>query len=152
MPLLNYTTEKKAEQTIAEIQKLLSRYNVSAMMTEYDGPNVSGVSFRIDYKGQQMSYKLPCNWRSVKEIFVEKNANRKHVAGRLERRIDTDDEHVINVAWRIIKDWMEAQLALVEINMATIPQIFLPYTIMKDGRTLADHVETNPGFLLGNGK
>jgi hypothetical protein len=30
--------------------------------------------------------------------------------------------------------------------------VFLPYAAMKDGRTLTEHVETNPGFLLGDGK
>jgi hypothetical protein len=54
----------------------------------------------------------------------------------------------VRVAWRVIKDWMEAQLALVEIRMVTIPQVFLPWAIMRDGRTLAEHVETNPTFLL----
>ena len=34
----------------------------------------------------------------------------------------------------------------------TIPQVFLPYAIMRDGRTLSEHVETNPGFLLGDGQ
>ena len=62
------------------------------------------------------------------------------------------DEQAIRVAWRIIHTWVKSQLALVEVNMATIPQIFLPYAIMSDGRTLSEHVETNPGFLLGDGK
>jgi len=38
--LLNYTTTVDPEQTIAEIQKLLSGYGVTAMMTEYDGPQI----------------------------------------------------------------------------------------------------------------
>jgi hypothetical protein len=42
----------------------------------------------------------------------------------------------VRTAWRIIKDWVQAQLALVEINMVTVPQVFLPYAIMQDGRTL----------------
>jgi len=50
--------------------------------------------------------------------------------------------------WRIIQDWVIAQLALVEVNMTTVPQVFLPYTIMKDGRTLSEHAETDPTFLL----
>lgn len=50
-----------------------------------------------------------------------------------------------------MKVWIEAQLALVEINMVTVPQIFLPYAIMRDGRTLSEHVESDPGFLLGEG-
>ena len=46
---------------------------------------------------------------------------------------------------------IKSQLALVEVNMLTIPQIFLPYAIMRDGRTLAEHAEENPNNLLGVG-
>ncbi len=46
MAILNYTTIIEPEQTIAEIQKILSRHNVTAMRTDYDGPQVSAVSFQ----------------------------------------------------------------------------------------------------------
>jgi hypothetical protein len=57
--LLNYTTTIEPEQTISEIQKLLSRHGVTAMMTEYDGPQVSAVSFRMNIDGKPMGFKLP---------------------------------------------------------------------------------------------
>jgi hypothetical protein len=38
-------------------------------------------------------------------------------------------------------------MALVETQMVTAPQVFLPYAVMKDGRTLSEHVETNPSLL-----
>ncbi len=144
MALLNYTTKIEAEQTIGEIQKMLSKHGVTAMMTEYDGPHVSAVSFQMKPNGKVMAYKLPCNWRSVLQVFKDQNISMKHPGGR--------EVQAIRTAWRVIKDWIEAQLALVEINMATIPQIFLPYTMMKDGRTLSEHIESNPGMLLGDGK
>ena len=55
------------------------------------------------------------------------------------------------MSWRIIKDRVEAQMALVETQMVTTAQVFLPYAIMRDGKTLAQHVEQDPNFLLGDG-
>jgi hypothetical protein len=147
MGLLNYTTTIEPEQTLSEIQKMLSRHGVQAMMTEYDGQQVSAVSFRISIDGRLMSFKLPCNWRQVAEIMKNPQARRN---ARIKKG-ETWDDQAIRVAWRIIKDWIEAQLALVEVNMVTIPQVFLPYAIMKNGQTLAEHVVNNPGFLLGDG-
>src|SRR5438552_18436509 len=43
----------------------------------------------------------------------------------------------VRVEWRIVKDWVEAQLALIETRMVTAQQVFLPYAIMRDGRTLS---------------
>jgi hypothetical protein len=142
--LLNYSTKIEPEQTISEIQKMLSAHSVSAMMTEYDGRNVSAVSFRINIEGKPMGFKLPCNWKAVKEIFKGEPRIRN-------TRLNTD-EQAIRTAWRIIHAWVKAQLALVEVNMVTVPQVFLPYAIMKDGRTLSEHVSDDPNFLLGDGK
>jgi hypothetical protein len=139
--LLNYTTKIEAEQTIGEIQRMLSGHGVTAMMTEYDGRNVSAVSFKMVIDGKPMGFKMPCNWRAVKQIFKDELGNTK---------LNTD-EQAIRTAWRIIHTWVKAQIALVEVNMVTIPQVFLPYAIMKNGQTLAEHVTSNPGFLLGDG-
>lgn len=144
MSLLNYTTEKPAEQTIGEIQRMLSDHGVTAMMTEYDGRNVSAVSFKMLIEGKPMAFKMPCNWRAVKGIFEEDQKIRNTKLN--------SDEQAIRVAWRIIHTWVKSQLALVEVNMVTIPEVFLPYAIMKNGRTLAEHITENPNFLLGDGK
>lgn len=143
MALLNYTTKIPPEQTISEIQKMLSNHGVSAMMTEYDGRNVDAVSFRMDIEGRHVGFKMPCNWRAVREIL--------NTDPTTKRTKYNNDEQAIRTAWRIIHAWIRAQLALVEVNMVTIPQVFLPYAIMKDGRTLTEHIESNPNFLLGEG-
>lgn len=141
MALLNYTTKVPAEQTIGEMQNMLKDHGVSAMMTEYDGRLVSSVSFELKLQGKKIAFKLPCNWLAVREIFKKQGVRLKHGG--------TIDEQAIRTAWRVIKVWLEGQLALVEINMVTLPQIFLPYAIMQDGRTLAEYVESKPEFLLG---
>lgn len=146
--ILNYTTTIEAEQTISEIQRMLSRFDVQAMMTEYDGQQVSAVTFILKVDGQPMSFRLPCNWRALAVLLKEPKARRN---ARIKKG-ETWDDQAIRVAWRIIKDWIEAQLALVEINMVTIPQIFLPYMVTQDGRTLGERINDDPRFLLGPGK
>jgi len=146
MALLNYSTTIDAEQTIGEIQKLLSDYGVTAMMTEYEGRQVSAVSFRLNMDGKDMSFKLPCNWRAVRAVFDEQGI-------RSVRHKDKNlDNQAIRTAWRVILVWIKAQLALVEINMVTVPQVFLPYAITKDGRTLSEKIMDDPNFLLSDGK
>lgn len=144
MKLLNYTTKIEPEQTIGEIQRMLADYGVSAMMTEYEGRQVSAVSFKMDIDGKVFPFRMPCNWRGVYEIMK----------GSEYSRVPHKDKEAqsVRVAWRILHTWVKAQLALVEVNMVTVPQVFLPYTIMKDDRTLSEHVAENPGFLLGSGE
>jgi hypothetical protein len=153
MGLLNHTTKIPAEQTIAEIQAMLTRHGVNAMMTELDGPHVSSVSFRMKVGEEQRGFRLPCNWKAVEKVLAESAGKRNiYDQKRLERILAERKAQAIRTAWRIIHTWVKAQLALVEVNMVTVPQVFLPYAVMADGRTLAEHVETDPNRLLGNGQ
>ena len=152
MSLLNYTTKISSEQTISEIQKKLADHGVMAMMTEYDGPHVSAVSFKMNIDGKPMGFKLPCNWKAVLGIFND-NAGKRTIwdSKREARVLEERKQQAIRTSWRIIKVWIEAQMALIEVNMVTVQQVFLPYAIMRDGRTLSEHVESDPKFLLGEG-
>ena len=145
MPILNYTTTIEPEQTIAEIQKMLTKHGVQGILTEYEGPNVSSVSFRMLIGEKMIDFRLPCKWRGVRTVF-----NKQGV--RSVRHKDKSlDNQAVRTSWRIVKDWVEAQLALVEVNMVTLPQVFLPYAVTNSGETLGDRIMSNPGLLLGNG-
>ncbi len=54
------------------------------------------------------------------------------------------------VGWRILKDWVRAQMAILETEMVEIEQIFLPYMEAKDGRTLYETM-IDKGFYLTEG-
>lgn len=145
MALLNYTTKIDPDKTAAEISRCLSLHGASAVMTEYDPSSsfVTSLSFKITVNGQQMGFRLPCDWEPVFEI-LQKDPKVP--------RANSTREQAVRTAWRIVKDWVEAQMALVETKMVTAQQVFLPYAVMKDGRTLSEHVTDDPKFLLGNGE
>jgi hypothetical protein len=56
----------------------------------------------------------------------------------------------------VVKDWVEAQVALIQSGQATLAQLFLPHAVRPDGRTLFETVAAEPQFLLSatvvNGK
>lgn len=56
-------------------------------------------------------------------------------AGKVERR-HTSMQHATRVAWRIIKDWIEAQLAIVEAGMVDMAEVFLPYQLVNETQTM----------------
>lgn len=63
-----------------------------------------------------------------------------------ERLILTQAERV---AWRILKDWVEAQMALLDIEMVRFEEIFLPYIETKNGRTVYERLEEKQFLLEG---
>lgn len=157
MGLLNYTTQIDADKTAAEIAKILSSHGAQAVMTEYDPENnyVSALSFKISLNGQPMGFRLPTDWKPVYEILTrgKKKPSSYGTGNRsLAHWESTHREQAVKTAWRIVKDWVEAQMALVETRMMSTEQVFLPYAIMRDGRTLAERVTQDPQFLLGSGE
>jgi hypothetical protein len=46
---------------------------------------------------------------------------------------------------------VQAQIALLEIGMAKMEEVFLPYMLDREGRTLFERMEQR-GFLLESGK
>lgn len=131
MPLLNYTTKISADKTVAEIQAILVRAGAMAIMTEYDVNAVLvGISFKIATPFGPTAYSLPCDVAAVNRIL-----DKQMRAGKVPRRLVTT-EQASRVGWRIIKDWIEAQLALVQTQMVTLDQVFLPYARTNTGETV----------------
>lgn len=154
MGLLNYTTKIDPDKTAAQIARSLSMHGASAVMTEYDKERgiVSALSFKISIGDRDMGFRLPCDWKPVFAILTkDKKPPQKYDEKRLARWTSEWEIQSVRTAWRIVKDWVEAQMALVETQMVTTQQVFLPYAVMRDGRTLSEHVDTNPGLLLGEG-
>lgn len=44
------------------------------------------------------------------------------------------------MAWRIARDWLDAQIALIEAGLASMDEIFLPYAIIGRGGETAYQV------------
>lgn len=126
-------------------------HGAHAVLTEYDPENnyVSALSFKIKIGEQSMGFRLPCDWKPVYAILTKgkKNPHSWNEAKKLHWESEWRAQ-AVRTAWRIVKDWVEAQMALVETQMVTTAEVFLPYAVMHDGRTLAQHAQSNPSFLL----
>jgi hypothetical protein len=120
--LLNYTTTIAVDKTLTEIQRVLVKAGARSILTDYDGEgNPSALSFLIKTQFGDRSYRLPADIEAVWRVLT-----RQYDAGRVQRRFATR-EQAARVGWRILKDWLEAQLAIIETQMVTLDQVLLPY-------------------------
>lgn len=125
MPILNYTTKISSIKTIGEISECLVKHGVKKIVTDYDDEGLAtGLTFWITVEGKELYFALPCNWQGVLNAMEK---DRKIPRSALTK------EQAIRVSWRILKDWVEAQMAIVEAQIASTAQVFLPYTIARDG-------------------
>jgi hypothetical protein len=132
MPLLNYTTSVQVQKTVGEIIAILTSHGARAILQEYDDHGVlTGLSFKVRVGEQELAFRLPADWRAVLRVMERDR--------RVARRFKTADQ-ARRVAWRILKEWMAAQMALLEVNLATMEQVFLPYAITPTGHTVYERL------------
>jgi len=146
MPLLNYTTSIEAAKTVGEIQGILAGHGAKSILIDYaEGGTIEALSFRILTPHGDVAIKLPVNPEAVLKVLTRQNR-----LGRVPRRYLTHAQ-AVRVAWRIVKDWVAAQMAILETEMVRMEQIFLSYVITQDGQTLFEKLEQK-GFQLPPGR
>lgn len=141
MPILNYTTKIDTAKTIAEIQAKLVVAGAEAVLTEYKDGIVNAVSFRMQHKGALISFRLPARIMPIL-LILRDDPN-------VPRKLKTC-EQAARVSWRIVKVWIEAQLALVEAEQAEMVQVFLPYAQDATGKTVYERLADSGFKMLGH--
>lgn len=125
MAIKNYTTKVKASKSVGEIQDILARHGAFRTSIDYgEGGRLLGLSFALKGTADEVqAYRLPARVEAVKAILVR-------------QKTKSTDEHAENVAWRNIKDWVDAQMALIETGQADVAEVMMPYMLDREGRTL----------------
>jgi len=146
MPLLNYTTSIEATKTVGEIQKTLALHGAKSVLIDYgeDGL-IEALAFKIITPQGEVGFRLPVDPDAVLKVLIRQNE-----LGKVARSFATRPQ-AVRVAWRIVKDWVVAQMAILETEMVRMEQIFLPYVITQSGRTLYEGM-VDRHFQLGVGK
>ncbi len=146
MGLLNYSTKIDVARTIGEIQGLLAVAGANAVAVEYDNTRQpSAIAFDLRLGSRGYSYRLPANVAGVEAALAE-----QYRQGKITRNY-TGHDHANRVAWRIVGDWLQAQLAIIEAQVVTLQQVFLPYLLQSDGQTLYEAWESKQ-LALPSGK
>lgn len=136
MPILNYTTEIASEKSISEIQAMLAKAGAQAILTEFESGIMSAISFRVATPYGVMMFKLPARLEGVFKRLKEAEKVPKSKRTR---------EQAARVAWRILKDWTEAQLAMIDCEAAELAEVFLPFAQDSEGTTVYQAIKTR-GF------
>ncbi len=141
MAILNYTTTIDAFKSVSEIEYILVQHKAKSIMKNYDNEKIVGLSFLIDNGISQIPVRIPAKTEEcLKVLKKQKQENPK------KKIIDTQ-EQAERVAWRILKNWIEVQMALLDMKMVQFEEIFLPYIETGNGQTLYERLEEKR-FLL----
>ena len=120
--IANYTTTVSAEKSLAEVMRMLAHHGARQVLVEN---GASGVPAALSFRIREMGFRLP--------IYPEALLKTLRCDGAPPRYCTL--EHANDVAWRVIRDWLRAQLALIESGMVALDEIMLPYALTSSGQT-----------------
>lgn len=125
-----------------KFSKGLAKHGITHFAIKNEGSFPVGLSFTIDYNGHPLNFLLPSNYKGVLRCLK----NDKKVPNS-----SKNEEQALRTSWRIIKDWVEAQLAIVQAELAPIQEVFMPYLIINStGETLSQRMLNGDGMKLLN--
>lgn len=135
--VLNYTTKIAAAKTVTEVQAALARAGAARITMDYRDGSPAAVGFMLDTPHGPRHFTLPVNVDAMHRLLVAEG--RAGHLGSISRAVWSSREHAERVAWRVLKDWLLAQLALVATEMVGLDQVMLPYLqIEESGKTVYD--------------
>ena len=123
-------------KTIAEIEILLQLHGAEATMREYESGHIKAIAF----KHEGISFQLPARVEALYQYLIQARQQRPgFVDQAMKIRLHDQAERC---AWRNVMYWIKAQLAIVEIGMVTVTEVFLPYMLVGGNETLYDRMLT----------
>ena len=136
MAVLNYTTRIDAAKTAGEVQNMLARHGATQVMLDYDHGRPVGVTFAIATELGARTFRMPVDVDQMRQLLVQQDRDGKLRNAKMSQQERTSAEHAARVGWGVVKDWLEAQLAIIETRMVQIDQVMLPYLLVDQNRSL----------------
>ena len=118
-PIANYSTIVTAMKSIGEIQGMLVAHGAKHILIDYDDGEPVSLAFIIVTPYGDTPFRLPANVDRVKAVLSQQLASSRRQWDReyQEQRKAKIKEQASRVSWRILRDWVRAQMAILEAEM-----------------------------------
>jgi len=142
---LNYTTTVAADKTAHECLVTLGKYGAKRAGLAYGKDRVPmGISFVLDTRWGERGYEIAVNFDGTQSALRAAYRERK-----IERKY-TEHAHAQKVAWRVLKMWLESNLALVEAGQVDPERALFPYMLLAPEHTVFDEYDRQqPSITAG---
>jgi hypothetical protein len=147
IPLKNYTSTVPASRSVLHIKEQLVKAGAVKMIEDYDRAtgSLTGLYFVLQLKdNRQVPFKIPAQVDAVRAHLTEcEKQGRRRVSITAAERIKAQAERT---AWKILSDWIDIQLTLIELQQVDPLEVFLAYVYdQHKNQTFFEKLESN-GF------
>jgi len=140
MALKNYRARLTTDP-FTIIQKNLVAHKAKQLMFDYaDDGRIKALTFTLQINNRHYGFRLPARVENVEQLLYG-----------TKELTDAQKQQAYVTAWANIRDWITAQMALIDTGMVKFEEVFLPYMLDRSGKTYFETLEPKH-FLLDTGK
>jgi hypothetical protein len=144
----NYVAATPVDDCLTQIRTSLAQHKARRIVFESnDKGEPTEISFQIDIKGVAYVFLLPARLEQVLGL-VEQAWRDMGRPLKGEALI----QQARRTAWANIRDWVLAQMALIDSGMARTEEVFFPYLLNQDGQTAFEAFEERLALPAPQGK
>ncbi|MFT9112007.1 MAG: hypothetical protein ABF453_02975 [Bifidobacterium psychraerophilum] len=140
MSIANYSTSIDPVKTAGEIMGMLSAHGASNVNVIYEHGVPSGLSFTVPTGFGERGFELPVR---VAGVLLAMQGDRAIP------RSKCTQVQASRVAWRVARDWLRAQLALIDAGLAGLDEVMMPYMLADGDRTAWELYAGSQGQIEG---
>lgn len=128
MTVANKTTTIEDTKTVGEIQSMLATAGATSVMIHYVNARPESIAFKLVSGSGPIAFILPANWKGILSAMKRD----PHTPIRL-----IYEDQARRVSWRVVRDWLRAQLTMISAGGATLEEVMLPWAVTNDGSTVS---------------
>lgn len=112
------------------------------MVKDYVDKKVISLSFVYEINGTDLAFQLPAKTESVYQVLSKDKRLNNSQAEKIKNQAE-------RTAWRILFNWVEVQVAMIECDQLEFMQIFFTHLIdIKTGETFYQKLKSNNFKLI----
>lgn len=127
---LNYTTTIDPAKSATECMGMLANAGARKISIDMESKVPVGLSFVIKTRWGDRAFDMPADIEGTYQALLRAYRSRS-IPPKYATR-----EQAARVTWRVLKDWLEVQLAMIEAGLADLEQIMLAYVLVEPKKTL----------------
>lgn len=138
----NYTSQVTVEKSIQKIENRLIACGANIVTKTANMGKINGISFVMNVNGSDIPFRLPARINNVEKKLLSlmsrpRTGTKKRILEQAER-----------TAWKLLADWIDVQMSLIELDQAEFAEVFMPYMYdYKKEQTLFERIKSD-GFKL----
>jgi len=128
MNLKNYTSTVPVINSVNRIEYRLVQAGATHIAKSYENEKPTGIIFQLILNEAPITFKLPAKIEKVIKYMRDQRSKPP-----TKQQLETLAMQAERTAWKILSDWVDIQVSLIQLEQAEASEVFFPY--LYDGKT-----------------